>query len=131
MEHYVTWRFTCRFADYMLANTTPTRGVDIGVWSENGWTRYDGHIGCRRLRNALIVTHTGCVWGSQVTLGVKELAAAQMLGPDIVHVHCNALDEQEWMPARSIPSALLGMSEAIPVVLVLQLGDRAGGALLQ
>jgi cytosine/adenosine deaminase-related metal-dependent hydrolase len=45
----------------------------------------------------LIVTHTGCVWGSQVTLGVKALAAAQMLGPDIVHVHRNALDEQEWL----------------------------------
>jgi cytosine/adenosine deaminase-related metal-dependent hydrolase len=43
-----------------------------------------------------VVSHTGCVWGSCVTGGIRELDAAGLLGPDIVHVHCNTLDDDEW-----------------------------------
>ncbi|HEY2099919.1 MAG TPA: amidohydrolase family protein [Pseudonocardia sp.] len=44
-----------------------------------------------RERSALVVAHTGCIW-SQPS-GVGELAAAGLLGPDQVHVHCNTLTD--------------------------------------
>ncbi|MFD6195245.1 amidohydrolase family protein [Mycobacteriaceae bacterium NPDC060252] len=47
-----------------------------------------------RERDAVIVTHTGCVW--HMPSGVAELDAAGLLGPDQVHVHCNALNDTEW-----------------------------------
>jgi cytosine/adenosine deaminase-related metal-dependent hydrolase len=47
-----------------------------------------------RERDALIVTHTGCVW--TLPSGVAELDAAGLLGPDQVHVHCNTLTDEEW-----------------------------------
>jgi cytosine/adenosine deaminase-related metal-dependent hydrolase len=47
-----------------------------------------------RERSALVVAHTGCIW-SQPS-GVGELAAAGLLGPDQVHVHCNTLTDAEW-----------------------------------
>ena len=43
-----------------------------------------------------MVNHTGCVWGSPLTFGIPELDALGLLGPDIVHVHCNSLTEGEW-----------------------------------
>lgn len=53
-----------------------------------------------RERGAVIVTHTGCVWC--LPSGVAELDAAGLLGPDQVHVHCNALSDAEWkMLARN------------------------------
>lgn len=53
-----------------------------------------------RERDALIVTHTGCVW--TLPSGVAELDAAGLLGPDQVHVHCNTLNDDEWrMLARN------------------------------
>jgi len=45
---------------------------------------------------ALIAAHTGCTWGSPVCMGIKELGAAGLLGPDQVHIHCNCLDDDEW-----------------------------------
>lgn len=47
-----------------------------------------------REHDALIVTHMGVVWS--MPNGLRELAAAGLLGPDMVHVHCNTLDDQEW-----------------------------------
>ena len=42
----------------------------------------------------MIVTHTGTVWS--LPSGIVELDAAGLLGPDQVHVHCNALTDLEW-----------------------------------
>jgi cytosine/adenosine deaminase-related metal-dependent hydrolase len=47
-----------------------------------------------RAHDALIVTHTGSVWS--FPSGIAELDAAGLLGPDQVHVHCNALTDLEW-----------------------------------
>ncbi|WP_079000863.1 amidohydrolase family protein [Streptomyces sp. AS58] len=47
-----------------------------------------------REHDALIVTHTGCVWGAPT--GIADLAAAGLLGPDQVHVHCNTLSDDDW-----------------------------------
>ena len=44
-------------------------------------------VAAARERSALMVTHTGCVWG--LPNGIRELDAAGLLGPDQVHVHCN------------------------------------------
>ena len=43
---------------------------------------------------ALIVTHMGCVWS--MPNGLHEMSAAGLLGPDVVHVHCNTLTDEEW-----------------------------------
>lgn len=47
-----------------------------------------------RARDALIVCHTGSVWS--MPTGIAELDAAGLLGPEQVHVHCNALSEADW-----------------------------------
>lgn len=47
-----------------------------------------------REHDALIVTHMGVVWS--MPTGLRELDAAGLLGPDMVHVHCNTLDDEEW-----------------------------------
>ncbi len=47
-----------------------------------------------RAHDALIVCHTGSVWS--MPSGVAELDAAGLLGPEQVHVHCNALSEADW-----------------------------------
>ncbi|WCE02504.1 amidohydrolase family protein (plasmid) [Streptomyces sp. HUAS 31] len=47
-----------------------------------------------REHDALMVTHTGSVWG--VPTGIAELAEAGLLGPDQVHVHCNSLSDNDW-----------------------------------
>jgi cytosine/adenosine deaminase-related metal-dependent hydrolase len=71
--------------------------------SEPGFVPFEGtraEIGAARECGALIVTHTGCVWS--LPNGVAELDSAGLLGPDQVHVHCNALSDEEWrMLARS------------------------------
>ena len=42
----------------------------------------------------MIATHTGCIWG--MPSGLDQFAACGLLGPDIVHVHCNACTERDW-----------------------------------
>ncbi|MEU8825171.1 amidohydrolase family protein [Streptomyces sp. NPDC048636] len=51
-------------------------------------------VSAAREYGALIVTHTGCVWGAPTR--VAEFEAAGLLGPDQVHVHCNTLSEDDW-----------------------------------
>ncbi len=43
-----------------------------------------------------IAMHTGCLWGSVINKGIKEMAAHGLLGSDFVHIHCLALDPEEW-----------------------------------
>ncbi|MBA2505045.1 MAG: amidohydrolase family protein [Thermoleophilaceae bacterium] len=45
--------------------------------------------------DALLTAHTGCVWGSQMCMGVREMEHHGLLGPSQVHVHCNALTDAE------------------------------------
>jgi cytosine/adenosine deaminase-related metal-dependent hydrolase len=45
--------------------------------------------------DALVVAHTGCVWGSALTHGIRELDAHGLLDAAQVHVHCNALAEDD------------------------------------
>ena len=61
------------------------------------WNETSAEIATTRRLGARMVLHTGCAWGSVATMGIKEMNAARLLGPDQVHVHCNNLDETEWM----------------------------------
>lgn len=46
----------------------------------------------------LIATHTGCIWG--MPSGLDQFAFHGLLGPDMVHVHCNACTERDWEHLR-------------------------------
>jgi cytosine/adenosine deaminase-related metal-dependent hydrolase len=66
------------------------------------WSDTVAEIQAARAASARMIAHTGCVWGSSVTRGIREMAGAGLLGSDQVHVHCNALDDDEWsMLARA------------------------------
>ena len=42
----------------------------------------------------VMATHTACIWG--MPSGLDQFANRGLLGPDIVHVHCNACTERDW-----------------------------------
>jgi cytosine/adenosine deaminase-related metal-dependent hydrolase len=46
----------------------------------------------------VMATHTGCVWG--MPTGLDQFAARGLLGPDMVHIHCNACTADEWEHLR-------------------------------
>ncbi len=48
---------------------------------------------------ARMATHTGCVWS--LPTGLDQFAAHGLLGPDIVHVHCNTCSAHEWELLRA------------------------------
>ena len=60
------------------------------------WRETVAEIETARRHDARMVLHTGCVWGSVVTMGVREMHAHGLLGPDQVHVHANTLADEEW-----------------------------------
>jgi cytosine/adenosine deaminase-related metal-dependent hydrolase len=86
-----------RIADtYFTSDGLLTLGVSLSELFGLPWDRTVAELAAARERRALIVNHTGCVWGSVLTGGVGELDALGLLGPDMVHVHCNTLDDAEW-----------------------------------
>jgi cytosine/adenosine deaminase-related metal-dependent hydrolase len=78
--------------------SSPDSLVTLGVaLTEPGLVPFSAtaaEIGAAREHGALIVTHMGCVWS--MPNGLHEMEAAGLLGPDMVHVHCNTLTEEEW-----------------------------------
>ncbi|GAA5145880.1 amidohydrolase family protein [Pseudonocardia eucalypti] len=85
-----------RIADSLAGAPLITPGVSLSEIFGLPWRCTVNELAAARERGALIINHTGCVWGSPVTFGITELDAAGLLGPDIVHVHCNALNNAEW-----------------------------------
>jgi len=91
-----------RLADFgRIAETRFSGSHDLltlgAALTESGLVSFEetrAEILTARARDAVIVTHTGCVWC--LPSGVAELDAAGLLGPDQVHVHCNALNDAEW-----------------------------------
>ncbi len=73
--------------------------VRMGVaLTEVGLLPFDltrAEIESAREMDALVVAHTGCVWGSAVTGGVPELDREGLIDEHQVHVHCNALADDE------------------------------------
>lgn len=86
-----------RIADtHFASDGLLTLGVSLSELYGLPWDRTVAELAAARERRALVVNHTGCVWGSVLTGGIAELDAHGLLGPDIVHVHCNTLDDGEW-----------------------------------
>jgi cytosine/adenosine deaminase-related metal-dependent hydrolase len=73
-----------------------THGVSLSELMSQPWQQTVNEFAVAREHGGLIVNHTGCVWGSPLTGAVPEMYAAGLLGPDIVHVHCNTLNDEEW-----------------------------------
>ncbi len=96
------------------------------------WADTTAEVTLARELGGPCLTHTGCVWGSPVTMGVRELHHTGLLGPDQVHVHANCLDDQElgllaqagaWV--SSSPETELSMGMGVPVIgRALELGMR-------
>ena len=72
------------------------RGAALTEVGAVPWDQTVTEIRAAREQGALIVAHTGCVWGSDVTGRVADLYRAGLLGPEQVHVHCNTLGDAEW-----------------------------------
>ncbi|QKV96003.1 amidohydrolase family protein [Streptomyces sp. NA02950] len=101
--------------------------VRMGVsLSEPGFvpfSRTKREIDTARELGALITVHTACFWGSRVCRGIREMDHLGLLGPDQVHVHCNALDDDELaMLARAgakvscTPESEIQMGMGHPVI---------------
>ncbi|MEU6701739.1 amidohydrolase family protein [Pseudonocardia sp. NPDC046786] len=86
-----------RIADtYFASDGLLTLGVSLSELFGLPWDRTVAELSAARERRALIVDRTGCVWGGALTGGVTEPDALGLLGPDMVHVHCITLDDDEW-----------------------------------
>lgn len=74
--------------------------IKIGVSvNELGFVPFEqtrAEIAAAREEGELIAFHTACFFGTPLSNGIKDLHAADLLGPDQVHIHCVALDDQEW-----------------------------------
>jgi len=86
------------------------------------WADTVAEIEAARRVGGRIAAHTGCVWGSPICMGVREMDAASLLGADQVHIHCNTLGDEEWaMLARAnakvsiSPETELNMGMGAPV----------------
>jgi cytosine/adenosine deaminase-related metal-dependent hydrolase len=78
------------------ADALVTIGAALTEVATIPWAGTAAEIDVTRRLGARMVLHTGCQWGSVVTMGIKEMHAHRLLGPDQVHVHCNTLDDLEW-----------------------------------
>ncbi len=79
---------------FSSADSLLTLGVSLTEPGLVPFTLTAAEVKAAREHGALIVTHMGVVWS--MPNGMHELAAAGLLGPDMVHVHCNTLSDQEW-----------------------------------
>ncbi|GAA5165411.1 MULTISPECIES: amidohydrolase family protein [Amycolatopsis] len=86
-----------RIADtYFASEGLLTLGVSLSELFGLPWEHTVDELAAARERRALLVNHAGCVFGSVLCTGITELDALGLLGPDMVHVHCNAFTDAEW-----------------------------------
>jgi len=92
-----------RIADFhRIANTyfgssgLLTLGVSLSEVFGQPWANTVAELSAARERNALLVNHAGCVFGSPLCMGIVEMEQLGLLGPDMVHVHCNSFTDAEW-----------------------------------
>lgn len=85
-----------RVADTYFTSTDQlvTLGVALTEMGLVPFADTRAEIELARSRNALIASHMACVWS--MPSGFDELAAAGLLGPDQVHIHCNVLSDAQW-----------------------------------
>ncbi|NYE18987.1 amidohydrolase family protein [Microbacterium immunditiarum] len=86
-----------RVADtYFADEGLLTLGVALAEVFGQPWAMTVAELEAARARGALLVNHTGCVFGGVIVRGVEEMDALGLLGPDIVHVHCTDLGDADW-----------------------------------
>ena len=81
---------------YSSTGSLLTIGAALTEVGSIPWSDTVAEVEVAREAHARIVTHTGCVWGSLITGGVKEMHAFGLLGPEQIHVHCNTLSDDDW-----------------------------------
>src|SRR5882757_6145696 len=117
-----------RLADFDRISTSFPRGglltlgaslTEVGVIP---WADTVAEMRKTRELGGVMVMHTGCVWGSEMTGGIKQMHAQSLLRDDQVHVHCNALPDDEWRMLASAgskvsisPETELNMGMGAPV----------------
>ena len=100
-----------------------TMGVAITETGLLPWEETADEVRSARELGVLLTAHTACVWGSQSTMGIRELQAHDLLDSSQVHVHCNALSEGELRlladagaKVSSTPETELQMGMGHPVI---------------
>jgi cytosine/adenosine deaminase-related metal-dependent hydrolase len=77
-----------------LSSDLVTMGISL---TEPGLIPFDetrDEVETARELGVVMATHTGCVWS--LPTGLDQFNAYGLLGPDMVHVHCNACTAREW-----------------------------------
>ncbi len=86
-----------RIADtYFGSGGRVTLGVSLSEMFGLPWEHTVNELAAARERQALLVNHAGCVFGSVLATGILEMDALDLLGPDMVHVHCTTFGDAEW-----------------------------------
>lgn len=86
-----------RIADtYFASDGLVTLGVSLSELFGLPWADTVAELAAAREREALLVNHAGCVFGSPLANGIVEMDALGLLGPDMVHVHCCSFGDEEW-----------------------------------
>src|SRR4051794_34321345 len=100
-----------------------TMGVAITEAGLLPWEETAAEVRSARELGVLLTAHTACVWGSRSTMGVPELHEHGLLESNQVHVHCNALSEDELRllaetgaKVSSTPETELQMGMGHPVI---------------
>lgn len=81
-----------------LVQGLPGDRITMGVaLTEPGLIPLDdtrSEVAAAREMGVVIATHTGCIWG--LPSGLDQFAFHGLLGPDMVHIHCNACTDRDW-----------------------------------
>jgi 5-methylthioadenosine/S-adenosylhomocysteine deaminase len=100
-----------------------TMGIAITEAGLLPWEDTAAEVRSARELGVLLTAHTGCVWGSKSTMGVRELSAHGLLDAEQVHVHCNALPDEDFQlladagaKVSSTPETELQMGMGHPVI---------------
>ncbi|TMR40628.1 amidohydrolase family protein [Actinomadura geliboluensis] len=81
-------------ATYFSGAGRVTLGVALNELGLVPFSHTRTEIEVARAHGALVATHMACVW--QMPSGFDEIADAGLLGPDMVHIHCNTLRDDQW-----------------------------------
>ena len=82
--------------EYLRPDGLLTPGVALSEIFGSPWEDTVAELSAARERDALLVNHAGCVFGSALCNGILEMDQLGLLGSDMVHVHCNSFSDQEW-----------------------------------
>ena len=85
-----------RVVETYSGNSRLTFGVALTEVGFLPWPDTVKEIEAARRVGGRIAMHTGCVWGSVINHGIKEMSEHGLLGSDCIQIHCLALDAEEW-----------------------------------